>query len=123
MSENKKVVVVLGYIILILILGITLGFAISKSFEEQQDCSLAIPILYENPVISNDSCWLWVTDNNGNGFGTETNYCMQLKNNCETPSHNLRCNWVENNNIKGCSCKGKDDRWKCINKERRVENG
>lgn len=60
----------------------------------------------------NDTCWILVMDNEGNGFGTITDRCIQLKNNCESSNHNIPCKWfgeegiqsTNGENLKGCKC-------------------
>ena len=65
---------------------------------------------------SEDSCWLWILDENNNGLATKTDYCGQLSVACTADYHDLDCFWTENpilldngteTVVKGCSCKGK----------------
>lgn len=54
--------------------------------------------------MQNNTCWFVVTDEDGNGFGTLTDYCVQLKQNCESKDHKVSCEWT-NEGQKGCYCK------------------
>ncbi len=61
-------------------------------------------------------CWMWMIGEDGIGFGTTTDYCVQLKRNCNNENHNLNCEWIEstvvsNENTKpveGCECRPSD---------------
>ena len=62
-------------------------------------------------------CWLWVIDENGNGFGDVVTHCQATKFNCESSRHNVPCKWIEGKTlvdtegnelgriVEGCECK------------------
>lgn len=52
-------------------------------------------IIFAYILFPRGECWIWILDSKGNGFGTTTDYCFQLKNNCESSFHNVPCYWVE----------------------------
>lgn len=54
-----------------------------------------------------DQCWLTNIDDKGVGFSFPTDYCLQLKIQCTTSSHNIPCEWWEDNTNKSmgsCVC-------------------
>lgn len=61
-------------------------------------------------------CYSWILDENENGFASPTEYCAQLKFQCDADFHNVYCEWIDsqvidrfgesiNKTVEGCVCK------------------
>lgn len=98
--KNSKNRIIL-YMILLAIISLSFGFYYKAKWTEFE---------------YGKDCWLWVIDENGNGFGDVINHCPQTKANCEASYHNLTCKWIEGRklvdnegnakrSVEGCECK------------------
>ena len=83
---NNKYYIIIGAVVFILI---TL-FNVS----ERSKIEIVIEELTEIEE-SGDYCFDTKLDFDGLGFSSPTKYCYQLKNNCETSSHNIPCEWID----------------------------
>ena len=60
----------------------------------------------EEVVARENQCWLTNLDKEGIGFSFPTDYCVQLKIQCESSTHNIPCEWWNDSQSKGsCVCK------------------
>ena len=63
--------------------------------------------LREVIILQNSTCYIQNLDIMGNGFTFPTEYCEQLKYNCESSHHEMLCSWDEvqfYNNTFICRC-------------------
>lgn len=114
MEEEKKKtnnwVIFLGVLVfLLLVTNINLQYNIIKSRNE-------IERVRTEFTVTNETCYLWV-QKDGVGFASPTEYCGQLRMNCNANYHDLSCKWITseaidtegnllNNTLEGCECLG-----------------
>jgi len=51
-----------------------------------------------------EQCWITNIDDEGLGFSFPTDYCLQLKNQCQSSTHNLPCQWHSSDDLSIARC-------------------
>lgn len=119
MDKNKAIIALA--IVLIAGFGINIYLKVqnnnlAKDYDEIYAKYSEIFDIYSKYMYSEDECMLWIVKDDV-GFASPTEYCGQLKVNCNSNYHNLNCEWIEsqlvdennipiNITISGCQCIG-----------------